>query len=375
MGTRPDAIKMAPVIKEIKGHAEYLKSFVVVTAQHRKLLDQVLKVFSLTPDFDLNIMEEGQDLYYVTSEAINRLKPVLHDVKPDLVLVQGDTTTTFVGALASFYERLPVAHVEAGLRSHNKYNPYPEEMNRRFTDIISELCFAPTRIAKNNLINEGIIPSKIWVTGNTAIDALFMSLQMNYEFKDGKLKELIEWGKPIVLVTTHRRENFDTPLRNICLALIELKNIFKDIEIIYSVHPNPNVKKAVYGVLGNNSGIHLIEPPDYLCFCNLMVRAKLILTDSGGIQEEAPSLGKPVLVMREVTERVEGIEVGNAILVGTDTKCILREASLILTDKVKYEKMTKKSNPYGDGKASKRIINIILKFFDLPYQEISEFVK
>ncbi len=360
IGTRPDTIKMAPVIKEIE--KSQAKSIVVVTAQHRKLLDQVLEVFSIKPDFDLDIMKENQDLYWTTIQILQKLRDILKEVKPDIVFVQGDTTTTFVGGLAAFYEKIPIGHIEAGLRSGNKYSPYPEEMNRKFTDTLADFCFAPTQIAWENLLREGIPQERIWITGNTGIDALFMVLNKDYRFKDKRLKEIIESGKKIVLVTAHRRENFGGGgLRNICQALLELREKFKKIEIVYSVHPNPNVRKPVYDILGNSPQIYLIEPPEYLCFCNLMKHSDLILTDSGGIQEEAPSLGKPVLVMREVTERVEGITAGTAILVGTDRQKIVQEASLLLTDKKKYGMMSKLSNPYGDGKASQRIINIILE--------------
>ncbi len=362
MGTRPEAIKMAPVIKELNKYNKDIEVIKVVTGQHRKLLDQVLELFSIFPDFDLNLMEENQDLYYITTQALAKLKYILKEVKPDLVLVQGDTTTTFVGALASFYEKIPIGHVEAGLRSYNKYNPYPEEVNRVFTDILSDLCFAPTKRARTNLLSEGISSKKIWVTGNTAIDALFMALEKEYKFEDERMEEIITSDNSLVLVTAHRRESFDIGLENICCALLELKNSFPNVEIIYSVHPNPNVKKPVYRILGNNSKIHLIDPPDYVCFCNLMKHAKLILTDSGGIQEEAPSLGKPVLVMREVTERVEGIEVGNAMLVGTSKKKIVEETISLLQDREKYDKMANSPNPYGDGKASQRIVKITAKF-------------
>ncbi|MBI4723066.1 MAG: UDP-N-acetylglucosamine 2-epimerase (non-hydrolyzing) [Candidatus Stahlbacteria bacterium] len=373
IGTRPDAIKMVPVIKGIESRKDIFKSIVVVTAQHRQLLDQVLQVFSIAPDIDLNVMEEAQDLYYITTRILTELKSILRNEKPDLVLVQGDTTTTFVGALAAFYEKIPIGHIEAGLRSHNKYSPYPEEMNRKFTDTISDLLFAPTQIAKSNLLREGVLEEKIWITGNTAIDALFMGLSMDYRFEDRRLRDIVESGKQFILVTAHRRESFDVPLNNICTALLEIKDKFSDIEIIYSVHPNPNVKIPVHKILGKSQGIYLIEPPDYLCFINLMKHAKLILTDSGGMQEEAPSLNKPVLVLREVTERVEGINTGSAILVGTDKQKIVSETIALLTDKDKYGRMSNLPNPYGDGKASERIINSILKFFGLYSQKDGNF--
>ena len=375
MGTRPDAIKMAPIIKN-SVFEKTIESVVVVTAQHRNMLDQVLKFFSITPDFDLDVMKENQDLYWITIQILQKLRDVLKKVKPDIVLVQGDTTTTFIGALAAFYEKIPVGHIEAGLRSGNKYSPYPEEINRKCTDCLSDFCFAPTQLARKNLLREGVPDKRIWVTGNTGIDALFMALSIseeNYIFEDKELKEIMNSSHRIVLVTAHRRENLNDGIRNICQALIKLRDKFEDIEIVYSVHPNPNVKKPVYEILNNISRIYLIEPPEYLCFCNLMKRADLILTDSGGIQEEVSSLGKPVLVMRDVTERVEGITAGTAILVGTDRERIVKEASLLLSDKKKYEMMSKLSNPYGDGKASHRIANIILKSLGFPYSEIQPF--
>jgi UDP-N-acetylglucosamine 2-epimerase (non-hydrolysing) len=309
-------------------------------------------------------MKENQDLYYTTTQTLSKLKSILNEIKPDLVLVQGDTTTTFTGALASFYERIPVGHVEAGLRSHNKYSPYPEEINRVFTDVLSELCFAPTQRARDNLIRENIPTERIWVTGNTAIDALFMVLEKEYNFEDKRIEEIVNSCDFLILVTAHRRESFDIGLENICYALLELKNSLPNVEIIYSVHPNPNVKEPVYSILGDNSNIYLIDPPDYVCFCNLMKHAKLILTDSGGIQEEAPSLGKPVLVMREVTERVEGIDAGNAILVGTDKKKIVEESISLLEDEERYNKMANVSNPYGDGRAGERIAEIVVEFLN-----------
>lgn len=371
IGTRPEAIKMAPVIKELEKYSG-IKPFILISAQHRKLLDQVIQVFSIKPDLDLNIMKEGQDLYYISSRLLQELKDVFKKVKPYIILVQGDTTTTFIGALAAFYEKIPVGHIEAGLRSNNKYSPFPEEMNRKLTDCIADFCFAPTEIAKDNLIREGISPHKIWVTGNTAIDALFMVLKRKYTLPDN-LKKIVESKKKLILVTAHRRESFDKGIKNICCALIELEKKFNDIEIIYSVHPNLNVKKPVYKLLSGIPGIHLIEPPDYLCFCNLMKHSYIILTDSGGIQEEAPSLGKPILVLREVTERMEEIKAGTAILVGTDKDKIVKETSILLTNKRKYKSMSRAINPYGDGKASPRIVNLLLKFLVLPHQKVEEF--
>ncbi|MDD5529975.1 MAG: UDP-N-acetylglucosamine 2-epimerase (non-hydrolyzing) [bacterium] len=371
IGTRPDAIKMAPVINELKKHPDTITPIVVSTTQHRELLDDVLKIFSIKPDFDLNIMKTGQTLYHITIQILQKLQIIMKNIKPDIILVQGDTTSTFVGALAAFYEKIPIAHIEAGLRSHNKYNPYPEEMNRILTDMLTDIYFAPTKTAKNNLLKEGIASEKIWVTGNTSIDALFSILRKKTKLSDNIINSntfMSTKKERIILVTSHRRESFNKPLEQICLALIEIKKKFKDVEIIYSVHPNPNIRNQVYKLLKGIPGINLISPPDYLHFVNLMKHSYLILTDSGGIQEEAPSLGKPVLVMRETTERKEGIEQGTAILVGTNKEKIIKEASSLLTDMNKYKKMAKLSNPYGDGKASKKIVKILLKFILDSYQ-------
>jgi UDP-N-acetylglucosamine 2-epimerase (non-hydrolysing) len=376
IGTRPDAIKMVPVIKEIKKHPDTLIPIVVSTTQHRELLDDVLKVFSIKPDFNLNIMKTGQTLYHITTKILQKLQIIMRNVKPDIILVQGDTTSTFVGALAAFYEKIPIAHIEAGLRSQNKYNPYPEEMNRILTDMLTDIYFAPTKTARHNLLKEGIAPEKIWITGNTAIDALFSILSQKTKLSGNIIHPntcLPSRQEKMILVTSHRRESFNKPLEQICLALIELKKKFKDVEIIYSVHPNPNVKKPVYKLLKGIPGINLIDPPDYINFVNLMKHSYLILTDSGGVQEEAPSLGKPVLVMRENTERTEGVEQGTAILVGTNKGKIINETSLLLTNIKKYKKMSNLSNPYGDGKASIRIVNILLKYLNLSYRKIQDF--
>ncbi len=366
IGTRPDTIKTVPVIRALEKHPDKVKCIVLATAQHRELLDQVLSIFSVVPDFDLNIMQKNQDLYHITTQGLQQMRNVMKETKPDIVIVQGDTTSTFVGALSSFYERIPLAHIEAGLRSHQKYSPFPEEINRRLTDSMTDLCFAPTATAKENLLREGIDSGKIFVTGNTAIDALFMILKEDYQFGDSEIKKVVSSNNRLVLVTAHRRENFNEPLRNICRALREIAHNFSDVEMIYSVHPNPNVSKPVYEMLGNTPRIHLVPPPDYLCFSHLLEKCHLVLTDSGGIQEEAPSLGKPVLVMRKVTERVEGIEAGTAILVGTDRERIVEEASRLLEDSNRYEKMARTVNPYGDGKAGVRIANIIFRFLESP---------
>lgn len=373
IGTRPDAIKMAPVIKELEKHSDVIKSSIIATAQHRELLDDVLDVFSIKPDFDLNIMGKGQTLSYVTTRALQKMEPIISDLKPDIILVQGDTTSSFVGALAGFYNKIPVAHVEAGLRSHDKYNPYPEEINRVLIGVMSDICFAPTKKARDNLLAENICKEKIYITGNTAIDALFFALKKNNLVLPENIKSILNSKKRLVLVTAHRRENFDAPLTEICEALIELKNRFKDIQVVYSVHPNPNVKNKVSKLLKNVRDIYLIEPPEYFSFIKLMQHAFLILTDSGGIQEEAPSLNKPILVLRKVTERVEGIKQGTAVLVGTSKDKIVKEASILLKDAKKYRNMTNALNPYGDGKASKRIVNILFKYLNLPYKKTKNF--
>ena len=357
LGTRPDAIKMAPVIKELERYPKEMESIVVATAQHREMLDQVLSVFSIRQDFDFNIMVKNQDLYHVTTQILEKMRKILQETKTDLVLVQGDTTTSFVGALAAFYEKIPIGHVEAGLRSHQKYSPYPEEMNRRLTDSLSDLHFAPTSLARENLIHEGISAESITVSGNTAIDALFMVSQREFQFEDSRLREVISNGRKIILVTAHRRESFNEPLREICFALSSLAKKFSDIEVIYSVHLNPNVHQPVHEILGKNERIHLIDPPDYTTFVHLMKHSYLILTDSGGIQEEAPTLGKPVIVLREVTERIEGIRAGTAVLVGTKKENIIEETSRLLQNSEEYQKMAQRKNPYGDGMASERIVN------------------
>jgi UDP-N-acetylglucosamine 2-epimerase (non-hydrolysing) len=364
-GTRPEAIKMAPIIKELEKN-EFLKPIICVTAQHREMLDQVLDLFGIKPDYDLNLMTDNQTLADLTSKIISKITEIIILESPDLVLVQGDTTTTFVSSLAAFYQRIRIAHIEAGLRTNNKYSPFPEEINRRLTSHIADIHFAPTEEARNNLVKEGIFKKSIFVTGNTVIDALkwvvskqkkesekwqdFFILNYNITFSN---------CTKTVLVTGHRRESFGQGFKNICSALSILAEDKPTIQIVYPVHLNPNVQKPVYSILGNIKNIHLISPLDYEPFVFLMNKSHLILTDSGGIQEEAPSLGKPVLVMRDITERPEGIEAGTAKMVGTDSKTIVSETEKLLYDKVEYEKMAKSINPYGDGNAAKIIVNII----------------
>ncbi len=358
-GTRPEAIKMAPIVKECEKRK--LDFVTIVTAQHREMLDQKLEVFGIVPDYDLDIMQANQDLFYVTSSVINEMKPILMKEKPDVILVQGDTTTTFATSLAAFYLKIPVGHVEAGLRTWNKYNPFPEEINRQLTTRLADFHFAPTEWSKNNLINEGVDISKIFVTGNTVIDALLMIVDPNFQFEEKLLNEIDYKNRKVILLTSHRRENFGEPMSQTFSACRHLVETNPDVELIYPVHPNPNVQKMANEVFKSAERIRLIEPLDYRPFVQLMNKAYLIMTDSGGVQEEAPSLGKPVLVLRKTTERPEAIEVGTAKLVGTDKEMIINEAQRLLSDKTAYLEMSTKANPYGDGKAAERIIDIILE--------------
>ena len=358
VGTRPEAIKMAPLIKEFEKKNNF-DVRICVTAQHREMLDQVLDFFNIKVDYDLNLMKPNQSLFTITADVLKALEKVLEKENPDLIFVQGDTSTSFVGALAGFYKKIKIAHIEAGLRSHNKYSPFPEEINRVLVGHIADYHFAPTERAKKNLYNEGI-KKNVWVVGNTVIDALFLGLDIiKKEGRDKYYKffEFVDFSKKIILVTGHRRESFGEPFRNICYALKELAN--KNVEIVYPVHFNPNVREPVNQILSGHPRIHLIEPLSYPYLIWLMSKSYLILTDSGGIQEEAPSLGKPILVMREVTERVEGIETGTAKLVGTNKDKIVKETMKLLESEQEYKKMADAVNPYGDGKASKRIIEII----------------
>lgn len=358
-GTRPEAIKMAPVIKELK-KVEDIQTIVTVTAQHRDMLDQVLSLFKIVPDYDLNLMQKQQDLYTITTGVLNGLREILAKEKPDLVLVHGDTSTTFVAALASFYEKIPVGHVEAGLRTRNKYSPFPEEMNRSLTGRLAELHFAPTDTARENLLAESVAAFKIWVTGNTVIDALLDTVRDDYKFPADF--PALDLNRRLLLVTTHRRENWGDPMRSIYAALIELTDEFKDIEVVFPIHKNPIVKDMALEMLGDRERFHLIDPLDYEPFANLMRNVHLILTDSGGLQEEAPSLGKPVLVLRDTTERPEAVKAGTVKLVGTNRQAIIRETRLLLENQSEYEKMAMAINPYGDGKAAQRIVKVIIEF-------------
>ena len=355
-GTRPEAIKMAPLVKELKKHDE-IECIVCVTAQHRQMLDQVLEVFDIKPDYDLNIMSQGQTLSDITCRAVKGLEEVIKEVKPNIVLVHGDTTTTFAGALAAYYNQVDVGHVEAGLRTWNKYSPYPEEMNRQMVGVIADMHFAPTENSKNTLLKEGKKEETIYVTGNTAIDALATTIKKEYNHP------VFEWlGKDkLILVTAHRRENLGEPMRHMFKAVKRIVDEFEGIKVIYPVHLNPRVREVADEILGNNEKIKLIEPLEVIDFHNFINRAHIILTDSGGIQEEAPGLGKPVLVLRDTTERPEGIEAGTLKLAGTDEENIYNLTKELLTDKNTYDKMSKATNPYGDGHASERIVEAIIK--------------
>lgn len=361
-GTRPEAIKMAPVVLELQKHADRIQTIVAVTAQHRQMLDQVLDLFQITPDYDLDIMSQWQTLYDITTKSLMGLKDVLAKEKPDLVLVHGDTTTTFAGALASYYQQVPVGHVEAGLRTGDIYSPFPEEMNRKLTGAIAAIHFAPTATAKANLLKENVNPSHIYVTGNTVIDALMMTVAGDYDFGDD-LKDVDFHNHRVILLTTHRRENLGEPMRHIYKALRRIIEEIPDTEIVFPVHRNPLVRKVVEEELAGVDRIHLIDPMEYEPFANLMSLSSLVLTDSGGIQEEAPSLGKPVLVLRNTTERPEAVEAGTVRLIGTDKDVVYAETKRLLTDQAAYDAMSNAVNPYGDGKASQRIVQAILHVF------------
>ena len=371
-GTRPEAIKMAPVILELKKQPQ-IEVIVTVTAQHREMLDQVLRLFAIKPDYDLDIMSTGQTLFDITNKALTGLNKVLQEVKPNIVLVHGDTTTTFVGALAAYYNQIDVGHVEAGLRTGNKYSPFPEEMNRKLTGAIADLHFAPTQTSKANLLRESVDEAGIFVTGNTVIDALHQTVRNDFSFGNHLLENINYGSKRIILVTTHRRENLGEPMRHVYKALKRLTETFNDVEVVFPVHKNPKVREVVNEELGNLDKVHLIDPLDYEPFANLMSRAAIILTDSGGVQEEAPALGKPVLVLRDTTERPEAVEAGTVKLIGTDSDKIYNEAALLLTDEQEYDKMAKSTNPYGDGKAASRIVAALLYHYGFSKSKPTEF--
>ena len=357
-GTRPEAIKMAPLVKELENRKE-IKSIVCVTAQHRQMLDQVLETFNIKPDYDLNIMKPGQTLSEITTKTLLGLENAIKNEKPDIVLVHGDTTSAFAGALAAFYNQTKIGHVEAGLRTYDKYSPFPEEMNRQMVDCMTDLYFAPTELSKKNLINQNIDVSKIFVTGNTAIDAMKTTVDKKYS------NEIFDWvgNDRMILLTAHRRENLGDPMRNIFKAVKKIIDEFPDIKVVYPIHLNPKVREVANDIFDKCDRIKLIEPLEVFDFHNFQNKSYIILTDSGGIQEEAPSLGKPVLVLRDTTERPEGITAGTLKLVGTDESVIYNETKRLLTDDKEYEKMSKACNPYGDGRSSKRIVDIIINEF------------
>ncbi len=374
-GTRPEAIKMAPLVKEFQKHSDKFQTIVCVTGQHRQMLDQVLEIFDIKPDYDLNIMKQGQDLYDVTARVLTGMRDVLKEAQPNVVLVHGDTTTSTAAALAAFYQQIPVGHVEAGLRTHNIYSPWPEEMNRQITGRIAEYDFAPTPLSRANLIAEGVSENKITVTGNTVIDALYWVVDkikntpsLNQDLaeelaKAGYDTERLSNGKKLVLITGHRRENFGDGFISMCKAIKTLTEKYPDVDFVYPMHLNPNVRKPIHEVFGENleglGNMFFIEPLEYLSFVYLMEKSNIVLTDSGGIQEEAPGLGKPVLVMRDTTERPEALEAGTVKLVGTDYDMIVNEVSALLDDQAHYDAMSKAVNPYGGGKACERIVRIM----------------
>ena len=375
-GTRPEALKMAPLVKEFQKQPKRVETVVCVTGQHREMLDQVLKIFDIKPDYDLNIMKQGQDLYDVTARVLTGMRDVLKEVKPNVVLVHGDTTTSTAAALAAFYQQIPVGHVEAGLRTHNIYSPWPEEMNRLLTGRLATYHFSPTPLSRNNLIKESVDDRNIIITGNTVIDALYWVVDKikNNKELDNELEDILSKagydvnrlnnGKKLVLITGHRRENFGDGFINMCTAIKDLTVKYPDLDFVYPMHLNPNVRKPIHEVFGENlSGLKnmfFIEPLEYLSFVYLMEKSSIVLTDSGGIQEEAPGLGKPVLVMRDTTERPEALDAGTVKLVGTDYNKIVNEVSSLIDDKAAYEKMSKAVNPYGDGLACGRIVNALL---------------
>lgn len=358
-GTRPEAIKMAPVIQEMEHHKSEIDSVICVTAQHREMLDSVLDTFHITPDYDLNIMKKGQTLDSVTGTILHGLDGILEREKPDMVLVHGDTTTTFASALSAFYHRIPVGHVEAGLRTNNLYSPYPEEANRQMVGTIAELHFTPTMQTLKNLLQENKDPEKIYVTGNTAIDALKTTVRKEYD------SPVLQWAKDarIILLTAHRRENWGEPLKRVFAAVNKITEKYPDVRVIYPCHMNPTVRGLADEMFGKNGHVRVIDPLEVTDFHNMIKKSYLVLTDSGGIQEEGPSLGKPVLVVRETTERPEGVEAGTLRLVGTSVENIVKQVSRLLDDEIEYERMSKAENPYGDGHASERIVNAIIRYF------------
>lgn len=359
-GTRPEAIKMAPLVKELESREE-IDNIICITAQHRQMLDQVLETFDIKPDYDLDIMKQGQTLTEITSRVLMGLEEVIKEAQPDIILVHGDTTTTFAGALAAFYNQVAIGHVEAGLRTNDKYSPFPEEMNRQMVDCMTDMYFAPTNLSKENLLKENIDEDKIYITGNSAIDA------MSTTVKDDYTHEELEWIKDnerLILVTAHRRENLGDPMRHIFKAIRRIVDEFEDVKVLYPIHMNPKVRETAHEIFDGCDRVKLIEPLEVFDFHNFQNKSYMIMSDSGGVQEEAPSLGKPVLVLRDTTERPEGIDAGTLKLVGTEEENIYKEAKELLTNKESYERMSKASNPYGDGHASERIVDAIIEYFN-----------
>lgn len=371
-GTRPDAVKMAPLVKELQNCRD-IDTVVCTTAQHRQMLDQVLNVFGITPEHDLDVMLDRQTLEQITSRTLDRLSAVFESEKPDIVLVHGDTSTCFVASLAAFYRKISVGHVEAGLRTFDKYSPYPEEMNRKLTGALADLHFAPTAANRENLLNEGVKPDKIYVTGNTVIDAMRTTVKKDYAFQSEALRSIDLKGKRVISMTAHRRENLGVPLEQICMAVKDIADSYDDVKIIYAVHLNPAVRETTFGILGNHPRIHLIDPLDVQDMHNLMNISYIVMTDSGGLQEEAPSLGKPVLVLRKETERPEAVAAGTVKLAGIERDNIRRLAAQLLDDPAEYDKMAKAVNPYGDGKASERIVKALLYEYGITNEKPAEF--
>ena len=371
-GTRPEAIKMAPLVKELEKNPS-IESIVTVTAQHREMLDQVLEIFDIKPDYDLNIMQKGQTLADITTRALNGLDDVIKAAKPDIILVHGDTSTTFAGSLAAFYNQVKIGHVEAGLRTYDKYSPFPEEMNRKLTGAMTDLHFSPTVSNKKNLLKENVSENTIYITGNTVIDSLKTTVKEDYVFADKTLNSLDFENKKIILMTAHRRENLGKPLEDICTAAKNIIENHPDAELVYPMHLNPRVRDVATRILGSMDRVHLIEPLDVEELHNAMKRSYLVLTDSGGLQEEAPSLGKPVIVLRNETERPEAVEAGTVLMGGVNRENIEKLGSMLLTDKEFYEKIAKTANPYGDGRASERIVQAILYFFGERKEKPEEF--
>ncbi|GIW49136.1 MAG: UDP-N-acetyl glucosamine 2-epimerase [Caloramator sp.] len=371
-GTRPEAIKMAPLVKELEKR-ENIKSIVCVTAQHRQMLDQVLDLFEIKPDYDLNIMKDRQTLTSITTGVLEGLDELFKEVKPDIVLVHGDTTTTFAGSLAAFYNKIKIGHVEAGLRTFDKYFPFPEEINRKLTGALSDIHFAPTTTSKQNLLNEGVKEESIFITGNTVIDALEETVSDEYVFENEVLNNIDFTNKKVIMVTAHRRENWGEPLQNICRAFKRIVENNDDVKIVYLVHLNPVVRETVYSILDGVEGVHLLPPLDTKETHNLMNRCYMVMTDSGGLQEEAPHLGKPVLVLRDVTERPEAVEAGTVKVIGTDEENVYKEAEILIKDQRAYKAMANAVNPYGDGQASRRIVDAILYYFGETNKRPDEF--